>query len=61
VKLTNDRVTLDQLGVAPAQADVFGRADLSAAIDMRDCRPECMLHALCSIDGAPTASAKRPS
>ncbi len=34
-KLTNDRVTFDQLGVAPAQAEVFGRADLSAAIDMR--------------------------
>src|SRR4029077_15224667 len=30
-----DRMTFDQLGVAPAQAEVFGRADLTAAIDMR--------------------------
>jgi hypothetical protein len=33
--LPSDRVTFDQLGVAPAQAEVFGRADLSAAIDIR--------------------------
>jgi hypothetical protein len=34
-ELPTDRVTFDQLGVAPAQADVFGRADLTAAIDTR--------------------------
>ena len=34
-ELPKDRVTFDQLGVAPAQADVFGRADLTAAIDTR--------------------------
>ena len=34
-KLSTDHVTFDQLGVAPVQADVFGRADLSVAIDMR--------------------------
>jgi hypothetical protein len=34
-KLATDRITFDQLGVAPAQAEVFGRADLTAAIDMR--------------------------
>ena len=33
--LPTDRVTFDQLGVAPAQADVFGRADLTVAIDTR--------------------------
>jgi hypothetical protein len=30
-----ERVTFDQLGLAPAQADVFGRADLSVAIATR--------------------------
>ena len=30
-----DRASFDQLGVAPAQADVFGRADLTAVIDIR--------------------------
>jgi hypothetical protein len=34
-ELPSDRITFDQLGVAPAQADVFGRADLTAAIDTR--------------------------
>lgn len=34
-QLPTDRVTFDQLGVAPAQADVFGRADLTVAIDTR--------------------------
>jgi hypothetical protein len=33
--LPTDRVTFDQLGVATAQADVFGRADLSVAVDTR--------------------------
>jgi hypothetical protein len=32
-ELPTDRVTFDQLGVAPAQAEVFGRADLAVAID----------------------------
>jgi hypothetical protein len=30
-----DRVSFDQLAVAPAQAEVFGRADLAAVIDTR--------------------------
>lgn len=34
-RLPLDRVTFDQLGVAPAQAEVFGRADLTAAIDAK--------------------------
>ncbi len=34
-ELPTARVTFDQLGVAPAQADVFGRADLDVAIDTR--------------------------
>jgi hypothetical protein len=34
-ELPTDRVTFDQLGVAPTQADVFGRADLAVAIDTR--------------------------
>ena len=38
-KLITDRMTFDQLGVAPTQAEVFGRADLSAAIDMRRLPP----------------------
>jgi hypothetical protein len=33
--LPADRVSFEQLGVAPAQADVFGRADLTVAIDTR--------------------------
>ena len=35
IDLPTDRVTFDQLSVAPAEADVFGRADLAATIDMR--------------------------
>jgi cellulose synthase operon protein B len=34
-ELPTDHVTFDQLGVAPAQADVFGRAELTVAIDTR--------------------------
>lgn len=34
-KLTADRISFEQLGIAPTQAEVFGRADLSMAIDMR--------------------------
>jgi cellulose synthase operon protein B len=33
--LPTDRVSFDQLAVAPAQAEVFGRADLTAVIDTR--------------------------
>ncbi len=33
--LPTDRVTFDQLAVAPAQAEVYGRADLVAVIDTR--------------------------
>jgi cellulose synthase operon protein B len=35
IGLPTDRVTFDQLGIAPAQAEVFGRADLSAVVDTR--------------------------
>jgi hypothetical protein len=35
IALPIDRVTFDQLGIAPAQAEVFGRADLTAVIDTR--------------------------
>ena len=34
-ELPKDRITFDQLSVAHAQADVFGRADLTAVIDTR--------------------------
>jgi cellulose synthase operon protein B len=33
--LPTDRITFDQLAVAPAQAEVYGRADLVAVIDTR--------------------------
>jgi len=33
--LPNDRVTFDQLGIAPVQAEIFGRAELPVTIDMR--------------------------
>ena len=35
IALPSDRVTFDQLGIAPAQAEVFGRADLTAVVDIR--------------------------
>ena len=35
IALPTDRVTFDQLGIAPAQAEVFGRAELTAVIDTR--------------------------
>jgi hypothetical protein len=35
IALPTDRLTFDQLGIAPAQAEVFGRADLTAAVDTR--------------------------
>jgi len=34
-ELPTDRMTFDQLGVAPALAEVYGRADLTAVIDAR--------------------------
>jgi hypothetical protein len=35
IALPTDRMTFDQLGIAPAQAEVFGRADLTAVVDTR--------------------------
>jgi hypothetical protein len=35
IALPTDRLAFDQLGIAPAQAEVFGRADLTAVIDAR--------------------------
>jgi hypothetical protein len=35
LELPSDRVTFDQLAVPPAQAEVFGRAELTAVIDAR--------------------------
>ena len=35
IDLPTDRVSFEQIGIAPAQADVFGRADLTAVIDTR--------------------------
>ena len=35
VNLPTDRITFDQLAVAPAQVEVYGRADLVAVIDTR--------------------------
>jgi hypothetical protein len=40
VDLPTDRATFEQLGVAPAEADVYGRADLSAIVDIRRLPPE---------------------
>jgi hypothetical protein len=52
-----DRVTFDQLAVAPSQAEVFGRADLIAVLDMRrlpaDTRPtRLLLDVMVAPDGA---------
>jgi len=57
IDLPSDRVTFDQLAVAPAQAEVFGRADLSAVIDTRrlpgGTRPtRLLLDAMVAPDGA---------
>jgi hypothetical protein len=35
IDLPKDRITFDQLGVPPEEAEVFGRAELSAVIDAR--------------------------
>ena len=40
IDLPTDRATFEQLAVAPAQADVFGRADLTTIIDSRRLPPE---------------------
>jgi hypothetical protein len=37
--LAADRISFDQLGLAPVQADVFGRADLVVAVDTRRLPP----------------------
>lgn len=34
-KLTGDRITFDELGLAPAPAEVYGRADIGVSIDTR--------------------------
>src|SRR3989304_4548482 len=34
-KLASDRVTFDQLGLAPASAEVYGRAEIGIAINTR--------------------------
>jgi cellulose synthase operon protein B len=52
-----DRVTFDQLAVAPAEADVFGRADLMAVLDTRRLPPgtrpaRLMLDVMVAPDGA---------
>ncbi len=57
VSLPIDRVSFDQLRVAPAEAEVFGRADLTAVIDMRRLPPETrparlLLDVMVAPDGA---------
>jgi len=56
-ELSTDRATFEQLGIAPAQADVFGRADLIAVIDMRRLPPatratRLLLDVMVAPDGA---------
>jgi hypothetical protein len=57
VDLPTDRATFEQLGVALAEADVYGRADLSAIIDIRRLPPETrptrlLLDVMVAPDGA---------
>src|SRR3984885_7899445 len=57
LSLPTDRISFDQLGVAPAEAEVFGRADLAAAIDMRRLPPgtrpaRLLLDVMVAPDGA---------
>jgi hypothetical protein len=57
VALPIERATFEQLGVPPAQADVFGRADLTTAIDIRRLPPETrptrlLLDVMVAPDGA---------
>jgi hypothetical protein len=56
-KLPTDRVSFDELGFAPAKAEVFGRADLSVAIATRTLPPgthpsRIMLAVMVAPDGA---------
>jgi hypothetical protein len=56
-ELPKDRVTFDQLGVAPAEAEVFGRAELATVIDTRRLPPgtratRLMLDIMVAPDGA---------
>jgi hypothetical protein len=55
--LPTDRVTFEQLGVPPSQIDVFGRADLTAIVDVRRLPPETrptrlLLDVMVAPDGA---------
>ncbi len=57
VSLPTDRISFDQLRVAPAEAEVFGRADLAAVIDMRRLPPgtrpaRLLLDVMVAPDGA---------
>jgi hypothetical protein len=57
VPLPTDRVSFDELRVPPAEAEVFGRADLSAVIDMRRLPPgtrpaRLLLDVMVAPDGA---------
>ncbi len=57
IDLPTDRVSFEQLAIAPAQADVFGRADLMAVIDTRRLPPETrarrlLLDVMVAPDGA---------
>ena len=57
VSLPTDRVSFDQLRVPPAEAEVFGRADLAASIDMRRLPPgtrpaRLLLDVMVAPDGA---------
>jgi hypothetical protein len=57
VSLPTDRVSFDQLRVPPAEAEVFGRADLGASIDMRRLPPgtqpaRLLLDVMVAPDGA---------
>jgi hypothetical protein len=60
--LPTDRVTFEQLAVAPAQAEVFGRADLTPSSTFAGCRPERVRRGFCSTSWwRPTAPARRRS
>jgi hypothetical protein len=55
--LPTERVSFEQLGVAPAQADVFGRADMTTVIDARRLPPQTratrlLLDVMVAPDGA---------
>ena len=57
VALPSDRVSFDELGVTPAHAEVFGRADLPAVIDLRRLPPgtrpsRLLLDVMVAPDGA---------